>query len=108
MCIRDRLQTTGFDRCTFPDTARNKVWTSMVGWAHTLCRWFQLDLLAGTEFEHAHPKKLRRCLFGTPAILRVRNRQTWTLWPKNWLWNPHLRTAGQRLRTIDTPTPLRI
>ena len=33
-----RLQTTGFDRCTFPDTARNKVWTSMVGWAHTLCR----------------------------------------------------------------------
>ncbi len=102
-----RLKTTGLDRFPFPDTARNKVWTSMVGWAHTLCRWFQLDLLAGTEFEHAHPKKLRRCLFGTPAILRVRNRQTCTLWPKHWPWNPHLRTAGQRLRTMNTPTPLR-
>ena len=103
-----RLKTTGLERFPFPDTARNKVWTSMVGWAHTLCRWFQLDLLAGTEFEHAHPKKLRRCLFGTPAILRVRNRQTWTLWPQHWPWNPHLRTAGQRLRTMATPTPLRI
>ena len=103
-----RLKTTGLDRFPFPNTARNKVWTSMVGWAHTLCRWFQLDLLAGTEFEHAHPKKLRRCLFTTPAILRVKNRQTWTMWPKGWPWNPHLRTAGRRLRTMNTPTPLRI
>ena len=103
-----RLKTTGLDRFPFPDTARNKVWTAMVGWAHTLCRWFLLDLLAGTEFEHAHPKKLRRCLFGTPAILRVRNRQTWTLWPKHWPWNPQLRTAGRRLRTMNTPTPLRV
>ncbi len=29
---------------------------SCVGWAHTLCRWFQLDLLKDTEFEQAHPK----------------------------------------------------
>ena len=103
-----RLKTCGLDRFPFPDTARNKVWTSMVGWAHTLCRWFQLDLLAGTEFEHAHPKKLRRCLFNTPAILRVRNRQTWTLWPKQWPWNPHLRNAGRRLRTMNPPAPLQI
>jgi hypothetical protein len=103
-----RLKTCGLDRFPFPDTARNKIWTSMVGWAHTLCRWFQLDLLAGTEFEHAHPKKLRRCLFNTPAILRVRNRQTWTLWPKHWPWNPHLRNAGRRLRTMNQPTPLQI
>ena len=78
----------------------------MVGWAHTLCRWFQVDLFAGTEFEHAHPKKLRRCLFNTPALLRTRNRQTWTLWPHQWPWNATLRAAGRRLRTMNTPRPL--
>ena len=101
-----RLKATGLSRFPFDDTPRNRVWTSMVGWAHTLCRWFQLDLLAGTEFEHAHPKKLRRCLFTTPAILRTRNRQTWVLWPHQWPWNHHLREAGRQLRTMTTHQPL--
>ena len=101
-----RLKATGLERFPFPDTARNKVWTVMVGWAHTMCRWFQLDLYAGTEFEHAHPKKLRRCLFTTPAILRTRNRQTWVLWPHQWPWNHHLREAGRQLRTMTTHQPL--
>ena len=101
-----RLKETGLERFPFQDTARNKVWASMVGWAHTLCRWFQLDLFAGTEFEYAHPKKLRRCLFDTPAVLRTRNRQTWVLWPHQWPWNATLRAAGRRLRTMNTPRPL--
>ena len=70
-----RLKSSGLAEFPFNDTARNRVWTAIAGWSHTLCRWFQTDMLAGTDFEHAHPKKLRVCLFSTPAILRTTNRQ---------------------------------
>ncbi|MEZ5374225.1 MAG: hypothetical protein R2704_16155 [Microthrixaceae bacterium] len=87
-----RLKTTGLDRFPFPDTARNKVWTAMVGWAHTLSsRWFPNSTSLpepssntptpkssdAASFEH------RRSSHPEPANLDAL--------PKHWPWNPQLR-----------------
>ena len=95
-----RLKDSGANRFPFTNLNTNQAWLTLVTFADTLVRWFQLLCLGGTRLQGARPKTLRWHLWHTPARLIRHARKTTVRIPHTWPTGPLLHQAHQHITTL--------
>ena len=95
-----RLKDSGASRFPFTDLDANRAWLTLVTWADTLVRWFQLLCLPTTRLTNARPKTLRWTLWHTPARLIRHARKTIIRIPHTWPTAQLLHQAHQHIAAV--------